>query len=83
MLLCNALQVRWLQDAAYTHLLVDGLPGAPGQNGSWAVSFPKQRGGFTSVQCSGPPGTCALASARPCFMGSGGFLENGQSRAYL
>jgi len=63
--------VRWLQDGAYTHLLVDDILGGAGQNGSWAISFPKQRGGFTTVQCRGPPGACALASARPCVMGSG------------
>ena len=67
----DALQVRWLQDAAYVHVVVDGLSGGLSQNSSWAVSFPRQRGGFTTAQCRGPPGACALASAPPCVMGSG------------
>ena len=64
-------QVRWLDDTAYVHVVVDKISGAAGQPGSWAVSFPKQRGSFTTAQFSGPPGACALASARPCAMGAG------------
>ena len=63
-------QVRWLDDTAYVHVVVDHISGAAGQPGSWAVSFPKQRGSFTTAQCRGPPGACALASAHPCAMGA-------------
>ena len=70
----NASQVRWMRDAAYTHVMVDNISGGGSQSGSWAVSFPRQRGGFVTAQCSGPPGACALTTAHPCSMGSGCLL---------
>ena len=68
------MQVRWLQDATYMHVVVDKISGGADLDGSWAVSFPRQRSGFTTAQCRGPPGACALASARPCVLGSGCLL---------
>lgn len=69
------MQVRWLQDAAYMHVVVDEVSGGASQNGSWAVSFPRQRGSFTTAQCRGPPGACALVLAHPCVRGSGHLLR--------
>ena len=69
--------MRWLQDATYMHVVVDEISGGASQNGSWAVSFPRQRGGFTTAQCRGPPGACTLALAHPCVRGSGHLLRAG------
>ena len=76
-------QVRWLDDTAYVHVVVEHMIGAAGQPGSWAVSFPKERGSFTTAQCSGPPGACALASARPCAMGAGERLLSTPASAFV
>lgn len=79
---CMTVQVRWLDDTAYVHVVVDHITEAAGQPGSWAVSLPKQRGSFTTAQCSGPPGACALASARPCAMDAGERLQRPPASAF-